>query len=613
MGYAVADLIESNLIRAFGWILTPKARKSEKTSDELRATLSEYSRNALQNASRCKFFGSSEPIELFSFYISPDIEHSGTQIADAQWQDLRGISNRLILTGIAGTGKSTAFRAFFIQELKDGRFPVMINLRELPRSNGSLIQLIVDTINNNVGGIDEAFVREAATRGAISFFFDGLDEVPQDLSELTSIDIQDLATHYPSTYIVVSSRPFDHFQSWSDFTVCKILPLRVEQACALIARVPSVDSEIRSEFQHQLKERLFDSHSTFAQNPLLLTLMLLIFQNSSEIPTKWHLFYEEAYLVLFSHHDARKQGGFKRLSRTKLDRDEFGRAFSIFSALTFLKHEVSFEESALRAAIEVTITAACIDCTVDDFIYDCETNVCLLIREGTEIRFIHRSFQEHFAATYVAKYLSHEEVEGFFNIVQGSSFVSPTFLQSLYGMNRMLYLERLFIPLASKLLALLGAGQGFKPATYAKFIKHLDLSITILNQPLGDGDDSVRSISYNVPSFLQDLGSAHVLAFFAFPNHDSFYIWPIGDELARRMVSLSHNKKDDHGRYVIRLADVLKVSRSDPIHEQIRAWLRIESTVNSLRMCLRSAEELVNRSRRVSEIILSTGVIKKAP
>jgi len=66
---------------------------------------------------------------------------------------------------------------------------------------------------------------------------------------------------------------------------------------------------------------LFRTHTSFAQNPLLLTIMLLTFDRFAEIPCKMHIFCREAFLALSVTHDASK-GAFKRALKTGLNIDE---------------------------------------------------------------------------------------------------------------------------------------------------------------------------------------------------------------------------------------------------------------------------------------------------
>lgn len=83
-----------------------------------------------------------------------------------------------------------------------------------------------------------------------------------------------------------------------------------------------------------LDERLYDNHTSFASNPLLLSIMLLTFDNYAEIPEKLHLFYANAFETLYSKHDATK-AGYRRELRCSLSFDYFKKAFACFCFLTY--------------------------------------------------------------------------------------------------------------------------------------------------------------------------------------------------------------------------------------------------------------------------------------
>ena len=68
---------------------------------------------------------------------------------------------------------------------------------------------------------------------------------------------------------------------------------------------------IKKKFLSVLERMLFRTHRSFTENPLLLTIMLLTFEQYAEVPVKMHVFYREAFEVLAKRHDASK-GVFKR-------------------------------------------------------------------------------------------------------------------------------------------------------------------------------------------------------------------------------------------------------------------------------------------------------------
>ena len=140
---------------------------------------------------------------------------------------------------------------------------------------------------------------------------------------------------------------------------------------------------IIEKFIQQLESTLYQTHTEFASNPLLLTIMLMTFEQFAEVPSKMHVFYREAYATLSQKHDASK-GAYKRALKTGLSADHKD-ITECFNKLNIRKKDEDLKF------------------TSDDFIYDLQNNLCLLYYESGKYHFTHRSFQEYFCALYFSK------------------------------------------------------------------------------------------------------------------------------------------------------------------------------------------------------------------
>ena len=142
---------------------------------------------------------------------------------------------------------------------------------------------------------------------------------------------------------------------------------------------------------------MYESHKTFASNPLLLTILLLTYHEYAEIPDKLHLFYSYAFDTLYIKHDARK--GFKRDFRSDLSVDDFRLVLATFCMKTNIQEIYEFTSDDIRKLIkEILDKNVKTKTSTEDYIDDLCTAVCILIREGVRYRFSHRSFQEYFTA-----------------------------------------------------------------------------------------------------------------------------------------------------------------------------------------------------------------------
>ena len=163
------------------------------------------------------------------------------------------------------------------------------------------------------------------------------------------------------------------------------------------------DKNIKAKFVGELEKNLFDKHKSFAENPLLLTIMLLTYESNAQIPENLNDFYERAFLALFSMHDATKEA-YCRETKTGLSYENFKTIFSYICFKSYFEDVFEFTDVKLLNYINnAKEKFQDIMFIPVDFQEDLVQHVCMLIKDGLVFRFSHRSFQEYFAALYTCK------------------------------------------------------------------------------------------------------------------------------------------------------------------------------------------------------------------
>ena len=119
--------------------------------------------------------------------------------------------------------------------------------------------------------------------GGYAVFLDGLDELSDKNYTRISEEVQQLTQISLGNLYMVSSRPGKDFVSWPSFIELKVAPLTLKKACDLTNRL-EIDKKLKRRFVKDLRGGLFKKHSTFFENPLLLCIMLLTYQDSASIP-----------------------------------------------------------------------------------------------------------------------------------------------------------------------------------------------------------------------------------------------------------------------------------------------------------------------------------------
>lgn len=215
--------------------------------------------------------------------------------------------------------------------------PVLVELRGLNEYSSediSVEKYIYNTLKIFGFKLEEEYYKYSLEAGCYLILFDGYDEVKNSNSQKVTQEIIDFSNKYYDNYIVLSSRPLDEFVGWSDFQEYSAKKLNKNQALSLISKL-DYDEEIKKKFYKQLDEELFEKYESFASNPLLLTIMLMTFEERISIPDSKTDFYEQAFSVLFHKHDAMKKGKYKREKECGLGYEDFKKVFSYFCFRTF--------------------------------------------------------------------------------------------------------------------------------------------------------------------------------------------------------------------------------------------------------------------------------------
>ena len=346
------------------------------------------------------------PKELYSFYECIGVECDGKIIDTSSITRLVEESNKIIITGTGGIGKSILFKHLFLNTIDTTDYiPVLIELRKFNAfeiKDISLYDAVYQSLCENGFKLEKEYFEDSLKEGGYIILLDGFDEINRDKVNRVTSEVKGLSDKYNENKFLISSRPTDNFIGWNDFLEMTALPLTKEQALSLINKI-EFDESVKTTFYDALKESLFKRYESFASNPLLLTIMLLTFNNHASIPEKLNDFYEEAFSTLFNMHDATKDC-YVRDIRSKLGCEDFKTIFAYICFKSYFAGEFEFSESRLRGYIQSAKEKfTSLQFSVDDFQENLTLSVCMLIKDGLDYRFAHRSFQEYFAAWYTCK------------------------------------------------------------------------------------------------------------------------------------------------------------------------------------------------------------------
>lgn len=387
-----------------GWSGAKKFFKDLDATHSIRCgkAYENYLKNTITSICQVKtLIFDSIPKYLYSFYEIPNLQYQDKLIDASNVKNLLNLGSKLLITGTGGLGKSLLLKHLFLNTAQYGYYiPVLIELRKCNRLGEEKISLedeIFQNLYDHGFQLEKKYYLSSLEQGGYLILLDGFDEVRQEKAERVFDAIQEFTGRYSKNHVIISSRPSDRLMGWSDFPELSLCDLTKEQAFQLIRKI-DYDQEIKTAFLEAMDHGMFETYESFASNPLLLTIMLLTFSKYAVLPDNLNSFYDQAFSTLFYRHD-RTKGYFTRDLHSHLSYDDFRMLFATFCFHSYFSEDFEFTEDQLRQYIQdARRIIKNQSFTNDDVIEDLTSSVCMLVREGFNYHFIHRSFQEYFAA-----------------------------------------------------------------------------------------------------------------------------------------------------------------------------------------------------------------------
>ena len=340
-----------------------------------------------------------KPVDLSEFYCDPHIKIDKERKIVRKIADI-GLKGNILIEGIAGQGKSIFLRYLSSRELLYGEgIPLFIELRRVDKDH-SLKDRIVAAFDALGLDVDDELFKVLANSGKIVLMLDAYDEIPGELKSSVLTDIEDIVSKHENIRVITTSRPQENIRTSNYFSNVVLDNLKKKEYQEVIKKLAKDQDWANSLIGHiehrspHIKSLLF--------SPLMVTLLVLLYKSYQHLPANLSGFYDVLFQMLLQRHDGTKPG-FTRQRKCDLDDIQYRNAFEALCLLAKKSPQQSFSISVLHGVAEEAIAQTNLKAKPADFINDIVRITCLILREGDEHRFIHKTVQEYYAASFIQK------------------------------------------------------------------------------------------------------------------------------------------------------------------------------------------------------------------
>ncbi|MBV8887107.1 MAG: NACHT domain-containing NTPase, partial [Chroococcidiopsidaceae cyanobacterium CP_BM_RX_35] len=262
--------------------------------------------------------------------------------------------SKLVVLGKPGAGKTTFLKHIALQcssgQLQTHLVPLFITLKDFAESEqqSTLLEYVKDLFAV-IEIVEHSLVEQLLSQGKMLVLLDGLDEVRETDCCRVLQEIRKLSNQFHASHFIITCRIATREYTLEQFTEVEITDFDSVQIATFATKWFAAKDPIKGKkFVQKLKENR--SIQELSTNPLLLTLLCLVFEESVNFPVNRLEIYKEGLSVLLRKWDAKRN----------IEREQVYKKLSLFhkeellsqiARLTFERGDYFFRQKEVELLI----------------------------------------------------------------------------------------------------------------------------------------------------------------------------------------------------------------------------------------------------------------------